>query len=397
MHTAIILGITAAMALLLLNPMLGRVRLWMATVTPLASIIGSGFLVLGPVLNVAYGQWAPAVMAALCLVAWLFGDAIRYNIGALEPAAGARSAWEERLDTAASWALAFAYAISVAYYLNLFGAFGVSLTPVRGDPAAKVLTTAMLLLVLGVGWTKGFAALEGLARVSVGLKLAVIAGLMWGLGVHFAGRVADGSVRFEPPLQTGWPAIAMAFGLVVMVQGFETSRYLGASYDGPMRVRSMRAAQGLSAAIYIVYAVLIAFGFDRDGAAISETAIIDMMARVAPVLPPLLVAGALSAQFSAAVADTGGSGGLVEELSHGRISARAGYALLVGIGLALTWLADVFEIIAYASRAFAAYYALQSAIAAAAAWRFGARSRAVGYGALTGLGAAIAVFGVPAG
>ena len=397
MQTAIILGITAAMGLLLLNPVLGRVQLWMATVTPLASIIGSGFLVLGPVLNVAYGQWAPVVMVGLCLVAWLFGDAIRYNITALEPAAGARSLWEERCETAASWALAFAYAISVAYYLNLFGAFGVSLTPVRGALAAKLLTSAMLLLVLAVGWTRGFSALEGLERITVGLKLAVIAGLLWGLATHFSARLADGAVHFEPPLLTGWSAVATAFGLVVMVQGFETSRYLGASYDAPMRIRSMRAAQGLSAAIYVAYAVLIAYGFDRQHGAISETAIIDMMAQVAPVLPFLLVAGALSAQFSAAVADTGGSGGLVEELSRGLVPARGGYALLAGIGLWLTWLADVFEIIAYASRAFAVYYALQSVIAAAAAWRFGARRRAAWYGALSGLGWVIAVFGVPAG
>jgi hypothetical protein len=36
----------------------------------------------------------------------------------------------------------------------------------------------------------------------------------------------------------------------------------------------------------------------------------------------------------------------------------------VGGGLALTWTANVFEIISYASRAFAPYYALQAMIAA---------------------------------
>ena len=33
-----------------------------------------------------------------------------------------------RLESAASWALAFAYIISVTYYLNLFGAFAVTMT-----------------------------------------------------------------------------------------------------------------------------------------------------------------------------------------------------------------------------------------------------------------------------
>ncbi len=57
---------------------------WRAMVTPLASIIGSGFLVLGPILDASYGYFAPAVMAMLCISAYLFGWTIRFNIQALE-------------------------------------------------------------------------------------------------------------------------------------------------------------------------------------------------------------------------------------------------------------------------------------------------------------------------
>jgi hypothetical protein len=42
--------------------------------------------------------------------------------------------------------------------------------------------------------------------------------------------------------------------------------------------------------------------------------------------------------------------------------------VLVGIGLLLTWAMSVFEIISYASRAFAFYYALQAFIAAKGSW-----------------------------
>jgi hypothetical protein len=41
---------------------------------------------------------------------------------------GIRSVSEEKIETLSSWALAFAYIISVAYYLNLLGSFAVSLT-----------------------------------------------------------------------------------------------------------------------------------------------------------------------------------------------------------------------------------------------------------------------------
>ena len=103
---------------------------------------------------------------------------------------------------------------------------------------------------------------------------------------------------------------------------------------------------------------------------------------------------ALSAQFSAAVADTSGSGGLFEELTHGRVSSRVGYLLLIVIGIALTWTADVFQIIAYASRAFALYYAVEAVIAALSARRKG-KPVAFGFFALAALGLAIAILGRP--
>ncbi|MGK0267253.1 MAG: hypothetical protein ACI82N_001506, partial [Maricaulis sp.] len=231
---------------------------------------------------------------------------------------------------------------------------------------------------------------------SVGIKLAIIAGLIFGLILFNAEHLRAGDLQFTAPELTGWPAITLAFGLIVTIQGFETSRYLKASYDAATRIRSMRRAQLISTAIYVVYIALIAFVFEPSELPFSETAIIDMMRIVAPVLPVLLVAAALSAQFSAAVADTGGSGGLMVELSGGRISLRQAYALLVGAGLVLTWTSNLFEIIAYASRAFALYYALQAALAALGAHRAGGQPlRMAGYASLCLLGLAITAFGTP--
>ena len=120
-----ILGVVVVTIIVLLLPKVADSIRWRAMVTPLASIIGSGFLVLGPILDASYGKYAPLVMAVLCLGAYLFGSAIRYNIRTIEKEKGSRSTLEQRLETIASWSLAFAYIISVSYYLNLFGAFGV--------------------------------------------------------------------------------------------------------------------------------------------------------------------------------------------------------------------------------------------------------------------------------
>jgi hypothetical protein len=394
MLNVLIIVVVVLAAGILLYPPLARAKRWRATITPLASIIGSGFLVIGPILHGAFGYLAPVVMAILCGGAYLFGAAIRYNIAAIDRGASARSAAERGLENMASWALAVAYFISVAYYLNLFGEFGLSLTDLNDQFHARLLATAVFLVILGVGWSYGFSALERMEQVTVGIKLAIIAGLLFGLGWYFVGKASGAGLAVETPEMSGWPAVMLVFGLLVTVQGFETSRYLGDEYDATTRIKSMKLAQWVSAVIYLVYISLLAFSFERGEIALDETAIIALMGVIAPILSVLLVAAALSAQFSAAVADAGGSGGLIAELTGQRLKPRDAYAVLVAVGLALTWSANVFEIISYASRAFAAYYGLQAAIAALTARRQGHMARAGLFAALAVLGVMITIFGV---
>jgi hypothetical protein len=393
----LILIVTLAAGIFLLMPRVAGIKTWRATMTPLASIIGSGFLVLGPILVSSFGKYALLAMTALCLGAYAFGAAIRYNIRVRGERDTVPDALMARLEMGASWTLSFAYVISVAYYLNLFGAFGVSLSPWNDAVHARLLTSLVLVVILTVGWLKGFRALERMEQVSVSIKLAIIMGLLAGLAIFVARKAGAGDLVLLAPKIQGWAAIALIFGLVVTVQGFETSRYLGSTYNPETRIRSMRIAQMLSALIYMIYIGLVAFVFPRDQLHLEETAIINMMRVVAPVLPFLLVAAALTAQFSAAIADTSGSGGLVAELTGGRVTERQAYAVLVGIGLVLTWTAHLFEIISYASRAFAVYYAIQSAIAAISAHRKQDHwLKAWLFGAMAVLGILIAVFGTPA-
>lgn len=387
-----IIGAAFVVALLLVWPRVRRNVTWRATTTPLASIIGSGFLVLGPLLNDSFGAAAPLVMLALCAAAYVFGAAVRRNMRAMDRGFGLA---ETRIDTLSSWVLAFAYVVSVAYYLNLFGAFGLSLFGLENPDAPRILTTAVYIVILLAGLSKGFRALESMEQVSVGLKLAVIAGLIVGLAGYVGAQIGTGSVAHNPVQLTGWPAVTLVFGLIVTVQGFETSRYLGATYDTRTRIRSMIVAQVLATAIYLVYVGLLSIGFPSGGVVFSETAIIDMMGQVAPVLPYLLLLAALAAQFSAAVADTGGAGGLVTELTKGRLPERQAYAVLVAVGVAMTWGLDVFAIIAVASRAFALYYALQALQAAFADHRDRKPIGRALFFCLAVFGLVIAIFGRP--
>ncbi|TFE92814.1 hypothetical protein B5M44_26000 [Shinella sumterensis] len=106
-----------------------------------------------------------------------------------------------------------------------------------------------------------------------------------------------------------------------------------------------------------------------------------------------MIGAALLSQFSAAVADVVGAGGLLVEVTDGRVRPQIGYFLLGIVGLALTWSSSVFEIIGIASRAFALYYATQSAIAAIGHLQAGRRLQAGGFTLLAGLGLLIAATG----
>ena len=51
-----------------------------ATSTPLASIFGSGFLIIVPILTGAVGIYSVYAMAGVCLLAYAVGTVIRFNI-----------------------------------------------------------------------------------------------------------------------------------------------------------------------------------------------------------------------------------------------------------------------------------------------------------------------------
>jgi hypothetical protein len=56
-----------------------------ATTTPLASIFGSGFLVIVPILAAAVGPYSLYAMAGVTTLAYAVGSVIRFNIRYAEP------------------------------------------------------------------------------------------------------------------------------------------------------------------------------------------------------------------------------------------------------------------------------------------------------------------------
>lgn len=349
----------------LLSPRLRRSQGWEATVTPLASIIGSGFLVSAPLLGTVLGDLSVFAMAGLIALAYLIGGAVRFNIAHAEPLLekGAPPAirWVEDLSHIV---LAGAYFVSVAYYLALLSTF---LLKGLGHPdplLARLMTTAILAAIGTLGWVRGLHEVEKVETVTVALNLSVIAGLLVALCYYNGALAVAGHWALAAPApQLSLHTALVVLGLLIVVQGFETSRFLGDEYPRRLRVATMRRAQLVSAAIYIVFFALVTelFGHDLHGGGVA--AIIDMMAPVALVLPLMLTLGAVASQFSASVADSIGAAGLIEEVSGRRIALNRAYPLVAATAIAVIWSTDVFGIINLASRAFALFYAVQCVVA----------------------------------
>jgi hypothetical protein len=361
--TAIIL--TLLIAAVLLHPRLRRAEGWRAIVTPLASIIGSGFLVVAPLLGNVAGSYAVLAMAGIVIAAYGIGAVIRFNITHSEAmeADGSGPAGLRLVARTSNLALSVAYVISVAFYIRLLSSFVLSQSAFVSENSEVWLATAILAGIGLVGWLRGLKGLEQVETVSVSIKLSIIGAMILVLALYNAGT-GQWTAELASVDVGWWTRLRMLGGMLLVVQGFETSRYLGQAYGPGLRSRSMRRAQIISGLIYVVFVVLVVpvLVFLPLGDP-TETAIISVTGNVAWVLPFLLILAAFMSQLSAAIADTVGAGGLVSEETAGRLRQRWSYPLLIAFSVALIWLFDIFEVISIASRSFAFYYMLQAVIA----------------------------------
>ncbi len=342
---------------------------WKATVTPLASIMGSGFLVSAPLLGGLVGNLAVVCMALLLVLAYAVGGVIRFNIRYFEPIENAGYGPAQSVAFLSRIVLAGAYFISVAYYLQLLAAFLLNAAGVKSDVASHCITTGLLLTIGSIGMWRGLGLLEGVAKYAISLNLGMIGALLVGLAIYNV-QLMTGGCWSLPNISSviDFHDVRVLLGLLIVVQGFETSRYLGDDHPAEQRIATMRAAQLLSAAIYLVFIGLATVLF-HDGLGPDVTAIISMTKPVAIVLPVLLSIAAIGSQFSAAVADNSGAGGLIEDITHRKLPIRYAYLLILLVTVAITWETDVNGIITWASRAFALFYMLQCIVAFIVAWQ----------------------------
>jgi hypothetical protein len=325
--------------------------------------MGSGFLVSAPLLAGVVGNLAVVFMGLLLVLAYMVGGAIRFNIKHFEPIENTEKGTVQDIAFLSRIVLMGAYFISITYYLQLLAAFVLNMLGIQNDTAAHGITTGLLLIIGGIGMWKGLGKLESVEKYAVSLNLGMIGALIVGLVIYNLQLAGSGTWAL-PAISSAvdFNDMRVLLGLLIVVQGFETSRYLGDEHPAAQRIATMRSAQLISTAIYLVFIALTTVLF-HDGLGSDVTAIISMTKPVAVVLPLLLAIAAIGSQFSAAVADNSGAGGLIQDITNGKLPVRYAYLLILLVTVALSWETNVNQIIAYASRAFALYYFLQCVVA----------------------------------
>jgi len=193
-------------------------------------------------------------------------------------------------------------------------------------------------------------------------------------------------------------SLPILLGLLIVVQGFETTRFTGEDFDPQTRQRAMLIAQLFSGAIYIIFFILLSPLLAELSKGSGVAAIITVSAVVTALLPLSLTVAAAASQFSASIADSLGEAGLVSDLTNGKIDQRHAYPLMAVVGIGILAALDVNGVIALASRAFALFYALQCCVAwQAARQRTEDKGKSWAFLILGIISSAVFIFGTPSG
>jgi hypothetical protein len=385
-----------AVARLLYRPEVQESGTYKATVVPLAGIMDVGFIVFSPVIILLFGYDATWAMLGLCTLGILTGFAISYNINNYEPLIGKPDPLH-RWNSVALWALIAASVVNEAYRAVLL--MTLVFLPL-GDLYSPGLVTATAAVLLGIlaiyAFAKGLISLNKFANKSAAFNLSAIAAVVVAFGTFNVQQLVGGDFdwpHFNAPDDA--EAFRKLLGLFVLVQGFESSRYIGAYFSADERVRTMRSAQYISSAVYVVFVLFSLVLFAGVMVPHNATAIFEVSEQVSVFLPFLIMAAALGSQLSAIVDDTQTRSEMLVGQLGDRLPRQWTFPLFLVPAILVVLLTDVSSVVALASRVFAAYYLSQALIAGRLAWR----AKRWGWVAFfTGIAlamAVVAVFGLP--
>ena len=366
---------------------------YQATVVPLSNIMDVGFIVMSPAIVLLAGYQAPFVMLGICLVAIATGFAMSYNIRHFEPLKGSG----DRLlivGRVSRVALTLASVINIAYYTLLLVTLALWPFDAYSERNLAIVGTALIAVLLVVGWMGRMDALNRLADKTTAFNLSAVIAVVVAFGVYNIQEALGGRWEF-PPSDTVVDATALRqiIGLFAIVQGFEAARYIGSRFAGEVRISAMRVAQYISTVVFVALLAFVLILFVQVQTDFDATAIFVVSDQVGDFMPWLILLAALGSQTSAIIGATMSRSDMITDETS--VSRRATFLILLLPAIAVFLLTDVTQAVTLASRVFATYFVIQAVMAWVLARRRGNWAAVAGFTLVALTMATIAIFGLP--
>jgi hypothetical protein len=393
-YAAFGLGLLTILVLsyLLHRPRVQESKAYQATVVPLANIMDVGFILFAPAIVLLAGFRAPLFMLGICLVAVAAGFAIAYNITNYEPIAG-RGGIPDRIEETSEWALLGASVVNIAYYTIVLVAI-VLLPFGQNSPGLRsAIGSGLLAVVILIGAGGGMDWLNRQGDRTTAFNLAAVIGIVVAFLVFNVQDLVGGRWDIGDPTDMGTDDIRKMIGLFAIVQGFEASRYIGVRFSAERRVSTMRVAQIVSTAVFVVFVLALLVVFLPPVGAASGTAILEGAEEVGgEPLTWLLLLAALGSQTSAII---GATSSRSDMLVSRKVARKLTFPIILIPAILLVVFVDLNVAVNLASRVFAAFFTIQASLATYLAFRNRAWLSVAGFMLVLMAMLTILVFGLP--
>jgi hypothetical protein len=379
------------LAYVLYRPAVQRSTSYQATVVPLVNIMDVGFILFSPAIVLLAGFRAPFFMLGICLVAIAAGFVMAYNIRHYEPIAG-RGGRPDRVESASEWALFGASVINIAYYTILLVALMLLPFDANSRDQRSLIGAILLAVLVVIGFSGGMDWLNRQLDRTTAFNLAAVVGVVVAfLAFNVQEWLGDRwDLGASPDMST--EDVRKMIGLFAIVQGFEASRYIGVRFGSEQRISTMRVAQLISTAVFVVFILALLAFFLPPTVKTDQTAIFRVSELVGDSLPWLLGVAAIGSQTSAIV---GATSSRSDMLVGRNVSRRLTFLIILIPAILLVIMVDLDVAVNFASRAFAAYFTVQASLATMLAARNRNWPAVAGF---VGVGLAmitVLVFGLP--
>lgn len=271
------------------SPTHGRLGLWQASALYIAAVLGTGILALPGLAAAAAGPASIVAVAAVVVLSIPLASTFAALASRFPDAGGVATFVRLALGETAARVSGYWFLFGVAFGVPVVSTLGAEyLVAAVGGTRTQVVVLSLTFLVVPLLVNLFGLRVSGTVQLGLtGLLVVVV------VAVVTATAPETQAANFEPFLPNGWSGVGTAISLFVWAfAGWEAVTHIAGEFRDPRRTIPLATA----IAVVVVSAAYLALQIVTvgvNGAAAGESVVplIDLVAVVAPVVGPPLVAG----------------------------------------------------------------------------------------------------------